>query len=870
MRCLIVAFLVSVSSLAFATQEVVAPRVRVLFDSGLETYAQRVALEAEGALDSLIPLFGFSPPPITLRLEDTSDLYNALASPLPRPNVGVRALFPTEVALGYRAKSELRLLLVHELTHIMQLAYLEGRGDGLKLGLVGEGVANPPPAWLVEGLATWAESEFTSGGRRDDALTRGVLETAALTGTWPTLADVSLSTYGGWPGAQTEYLFGVGFTNFLVRKHGFGAVKASLAQHNAAGFFRPFAASWRLAVGTELRSEWGVWQREVRAGAEPRAEHVREAERAGVRKTESGWFTRAPALSPDGSQLAWVGWPAAIMLADADGGELKAVRTLLADQLPGGLEWLDARTLLYARPVPRPGHTYSEVFTLDVHTGRETQLTRGARAKLPAPLPGGCVLYVKDDAVRSTLEQLCFATPNAPMTRWHAEPGTHIVGLATSLAGQVAVSVWRRGFVDLALLEGGVLRYLTYDRAQDLEPSWRGETELLFRSDRDRQGVFELHASKPNAPERSSLTRTVGGAFTPEAGEQGTWFAVLGSRGYDLAWLPERPPLATRRTKVRVAPSDARSLPTFAVRPYRPLRSLQPYGWLPTGGGVSLFPFGVAAEVSAVAQDDSTDHNARLTVGFDGSRTALAGLYGYARYDYGGGLPLRATPRPLRFSVQAGAWPLTPHLSEARETAAGLEAGVTARLPQDRALLTLGLEASLVHLFGHSGLRFNARTEATLSTQRADPWGYRTEGWRGGVTGLVSATGDAPSLGAWLDGAYVLPVEGVARLEFGVRAGYRPAWPLPLVARTELAGLVSVGLTRSVPVELRYGDGLYALERVTLEPRFRTWLDGALHVGGDLTASLDLVLGYGAPVSLSGTLGYADGVWYRVGARLSL
>ncbi len=306
------------------------------------------------------------------------------------------------------------------------------------------------------------------------------------------------------------------------------------------------------------------------------------------------------------------------------------------------------------------------------------------------------------------------------------------------------------------------------------------------------------------------------------------------------------------------------------MRPYSPLPSLKPYGWLPSGGGISLFPPGVAAEVSAVAQDDSTDHNLRATLGFDSNRAALAGFYGYTRYDYGTGLPLRATSRPLRFSVQAGAWPLTPHLSEARETAVGVEGGVTARLPQDTVLVTFGLEAGLVHLFGHSGLGLDARADGAISTQRADPWGYRLKGWRGSVTGLVSATGAAPSLGAWVDGSYVAPVEPVGRLEFGVRAGYRPAWPIPLAARADLAALGSFGLTRSFPVELRFGDGLYALERVSLEPRIRTWVADALYLGGDLTVSLDSVLSYGAPVSLSGTLGYADGFWYRLGVRLPL
>ena len=868
MRRLFILLLVLIFSLAFATQEVVAPRVRVLFDDpALEPYAQRVAREAEGALDSLIPLFGFSPPPITLRLEDTSDVYNALASPLPRPNVGVRALFPTEVALSYRAESDLRLVLVHELTHVMQLAYLEGRGNGLKLGLVGEDVANVPPAWLVEGLATWTESEYTTGGRRDDALTRGVLGSAVLAGTWPTLTDVSLPTYGAWPGGQAEYLFGVGFTDFLVRRHGFGSVKASLAQHNATGFLRPFAASWRLAVGTNLRDEWQAWQRKVRAEAEARAKRVRETGRTGTRKTDTGWYTRAPALSPDGTKLAWVGWPASIMLADADGGELKNTRTLLEDRLPGTLEWLDARTLLYARPVPRPGHTYSEVFTLDARTGRETQLTRGARAKLPAPLPGGCVLYVTDDAVRSRLEQFCLGKPVE--TRWQGEVGVHVVGLATTRAGRVALSVWRRGAVDLALLEGSALRYLTRDRVQNLEPSWRGETELVFRADPDQRGVFELYTLNLGTFERSRLTRTVGGAFTPEAGVGGTWFASLGGHGYNLAWLPDRPPLAARQLTTRaVTPPPVDTLPAFTVRPYNPPPSLRPYGWVPTGGGVSLFPFGVAAEVSVVSQDNSADHNAQLTLGFDG-RVALAG-YGYARYDYGGGLSLRATPRPLRVSVQAGAWPFTPHLTQKRETAAGFQAGLTARLPQDRALLSAGLEAGFVQVVGLPGFHFDARAEAAWSVRRADPWGYYIKGWRGGVTGVWSATGAAPSLGAWADGTYVRPVEELGRLEFGMRAGYRPAWPVPLTVRSDLAGLFSVGLARSVPTQLRYGDGLYALERVTLEPRFRTWLDSALHVGGDLTASLDLVLGYGAPVSFSGTLGYAGGFWYRLGLRLPL
>lgn len=859
------------SPFAWATQEVVSKRVTVLFEEPSEqAYAERVAVEAERALDKLIPLFGFEPPPITLRLEDTTDLYNAFASPLPRRGVSLRRLFPSETALSYRAEDDLQLLLIHELTHIMQFSYLGGRGTGLRLGLVGEGIANVPPAWLIEGLAVWNESELTTGGRRDDALTRGLLASVALTGTWPSLTDASLATYSGWPGGMTEYLFGVGFTSRLIEKHGFGAVLDALAQHNSAGFLRPFSASWELAVGTDLEAEWQAWQRTVKAEAGAHA--VRQIKRQGRAVTSSGWYTRAPALSPDGRQLAWVGWPGTIMLAEVHGGELQQRRVLLDDRAPETVRWLGPHTLVYARPVPRPKHTYSELFTLDTRTGREVQLTEGARASRPAALPNGCIVYLTDDGTRSRLMHLC-PERGAATVRYRTAAGTHLVGLATSRSGRVAMSIWRRGFVDLALFEAGKLRFITQDRAQDLEPNWQGEGALLFRSDRSPTGAFDLYRVALDTPDTlTRMTATVGGAFTPEAGRGGLWFSVLGGQGYDIAWLLEGAEVGSSTLVRYPLPSALTAQPSFSIRPYKPLPSLAPYGWLPTSVGARVGPLGVFGEASLLAQDDSSDHALRATLGYDTALPALYGLYGYVRYDYGdGGLPLRATPRPLRYSLQVGVWPFTPHLGRTRGTALGVQAGVRARLPEDRRVYSFGLETSLVHFLGGApGVSLDVRAEGAISARYKDVWGYDTEGWRVAATGVLGATGGAPSLGAWLDGLYVQPVGALGRLVFGLRAGYRPAWPIPLEPGSDAAALFTFGLTKSLPVGLRFGDGLYALERVTLEPKVRTWVGNALYLGGDLTVSLDTVLSYGAPVAFSGTLGYAGGLWTRLGIRLPL
>jgi hypothetical protein len=869
LRVLLPSLLVPVS---FATQEVVAPRVRVVFDDpALAAYAQRVAREAEGALDALVPLFGVPPPPIVLWVEGGTDVYNGFAAPLPRPTVGLRALFPTDTSLGYGAESELELLLVHELTHVLQFAFLEGRKVP-RLGLVGETVATPPPAWLIEGLAVWAESEFTQGGRRDAALTRGVLESAALLGTWPSLEDVSLSTFAAWPGAQAQYLFGGGFTAYLIERHGFEAVRQSLRAYNAGGILRPFAVAWREAVGVDLEAECAAWYEEVLARAKVRAAEVDKERGVGVRRTETGWYTRAPTPSPDGKMLAWVSWPAAIKVAEiGPRGALRRERTLLTDRLPTVLAWLDARTLVYVRTAPGPGRVFSELFALDVLTGNERQLTEGARAHLPAVTPERCVLFVRDVLPeRARLDEWC---DGALRTRWRAPEGVHPVGVAVSPEGQVALSVWQRGAVRLALLEAGRLRLLTPPELQALEPAWRGEGSLLFRAV-GPQGVAELFEFSLAGGRLVQRTRTLGGASAPAPSPEGegVWYVALGGGGYDVAFLADADALQEAVLHIPIPPTSPETWSPagyaergpFPVRPYTPLPSLVPFGWLPTSGDLRVAPLGGAAEVSVLGLDDTAAHSYAAVLGFTTELTGSSG-YGYVRYDYGAYEGLRAVPRPLRFGVQMGAWPYAG--GGVSEVAAfGVRAWVGARLPFDRYTASLHAEGAAFGLPNPSGVGglLEVSAHAALAEERTDPWGYRVRGGRVTLHGVWSS---APqSLGVWGEGVMARTEAGWG-VEVSWLAGFRPRWLLPVPLATDVAVLSTLGLRRSLPLVLRYGDGLYAAERVTLEPRLRLWLDGALHVGADLTASLDAVVGYGLPVSFGVTLGYAGGLWLGVGPQ---
>ncbi|MDQ3396599.1 MAG: hypothetical protein M3511_02310, partial [Deinococcota bacterium] len=734
-------------STSLALQEVVAPRVRVLFASTqLEPYAQRVAGEAERALDALMPVFETVPAVITITISEGSDVYNALATALPRPKTALPALFPVDTDLGYRAEDDLYLLLLHELTHNLQLGYTAGAP--VNLGLVGETVAAVPASWFLEGVAVWAESEFSAGGRRDDALTTGLRHSAALEDTWPSLAEASLITYGDWPGGLTRYLYGVGFTSYLIERYGRDGMLAALRAHNASGFLGSFAGAWREAVGADLEADWERWRQRERALAKARAQGAH----AGVRRTDTGWYTRAPANHPDGRSLAWVSWPDGIVVAELAAG-LDARTLIKADRFPRQLHWLNGETLLYTRIVRRPGTEFSELFALDVASGRETQLTVGARAKLPAVTPRGCALFVRDVVPeRARLQRWC---EGEIVTLWQAPAGHHILGVAVSPVGQIALSVWRPGgYVDLGVLQEGSVRYLTQDAAQDLEPSWQGETRLVFRSDRDAGGAFDLYALDLKTHTLERLTRTVGGAFSPVVGEAGLWYAGLGAKGYDLyelgEGLGEEAELAPQ-----ALPPLARAATRYPVRAYSPWPSLPPYGWLPADVSLSAAS-DIAAGATLFGQDDAGLHNYALSLGYNGLlKGQLSGAYLNLRYGYRENTLLNASSEePVSYALQLGLWPHRPHLGPSLETAFGVKGEVSALIPMDEWTGRYSLEAGLISLSSRPGLWPQARLAAVLADERRDPWGYPTRGLRFALTAVLTPTDLGDSAGSWVEASY--------------------------------------------------------------------------------------------------------------------
>ncbi|WP_456414037.1 hypothetical protein [Oceanithermus profundus] len=859
--------------------QVTSERVRVLYPRPeLAAYAERVAREAEAALDLLEPLFGVREGPVVLRINDTVDVFNAYATTVPRRTVELLAPVPAGAVVDLRSPSVSYLLLVHELTHTRQLSFRERPGGQppLRLGLATELSAPMPPAWFVEGLATFMESRFTPGGRLDWAFTQGLINALLEEDRFPDLAEMSLYTYRDWPSGLTRYLLGVRFVQDLIERRGWDAVLNALREYNTGLVAPPlFAEAWRRANGRALADEWHDWVERERRRTAAYAE-------AALPRGETVVSGRDPVLSPDGRRLAFVR-RSGVWVAARDGSGARR----LAPVHPQRLWWGDESTLIYSRYFREGDGVASDVFALDVATGRETRLTRGRHARLAAPGPEGCVYFVRDRAGEAAaLGRLCAGRVEEV---WRAPGGEHLVGLALSPGGRVALAVAHGGVVDVALLEGGRLRYLAAgpldvvpparapdpcagggaelgtgyrrDRYQHLQPTWDGDGALLFLG--DEGGVFDLYRMEMPEGRVTRLSATLGGIVGAAAHQGAYVVAELRGQGYGIY------PLAPLGEPVRAAAPDAgpggeacsETMPAnwraperpLERAPYRPWSSLKPYGWLPTNFSVAANPPYLGLELSVYGLDDSRVYSYRAALGYDPTLAGTSyGAYAYVEAGAGAGVDLVGRTAPLGFTLRGGAWP------SRGEVVFGVVPGLASTGFWDRWNWRARFEAGPVWSAA-AGWRLSYGGFVRAGREGRDAWGYLTGGGYGGVYGGPGSVWGLAGA-AWKWGGRDLALE--ARFAGGTGT------PVPV-------GAGAVGDAAALEARLRYWtlprwrtpDGWLALERLTLAPGVHGRYDpaaGALGYGADLGIYADTVLFYMVPLPLGVRAGWDGGWWWRL------
>ncbi len=346
--------------------------------------------------------------------------------------------------------SDFEHVLMHEMAHQFQY-------DIWSRGRAGAGfatlVAIAPPLWFAEGMA-----EYLSTGPIN-AETAMWLRDASLEGKLPTIDQMTVDPYEFFP-----YRFGHALWSYVAERWGDEAVGAILKATLAGGVEPAFRRTIGLTLD-QLSEQWrdAVQKRYLpEIGARARARAV--ADELLTEKRSDGIYHLAPALSPDGSQVAYFSekdfYSVDLFLADGVTGEVK--RRILKSGISSNYEtyrfinsqanWSpDGKFLAFAaKRGPR-----DDILIVDVDRNKEVK--------------------------RIELKLSGVTTP-----AWSPD-GTRLV-----------FTGYEGGLSDLYVVnrDGSGLRQLTDDKYADLHPVWSPDgASIAFATDRGPDTDFRTLAS---------------------------------------------------------------------------------------------------------------------------------------------------------------------------------------------------------------------------------------------------------------------------------------------------------------------------------------------------------------------------------------
>ncbi len=620
-------------------------QVIVHYHQGLEATAREAAALATEILDHQEVRYNLQVRPVHLVIADTSDDPNGFATPLPYPLVQIRAVPPDGSDEFGNHDGWLRLVLTHELAHIVHLEQARGL-MGFGRNLLGRAPFLFPnsfaPSWLIEGLASYEETEGTAFGRGRNPDWRMVRRMAALAGESPA-EDRATIGLDAWPGGQSAYIFGEAFVRDLTAQ--FGDQTLPEIARVQSGRIIPYSDEWTsyTVTGASFHTRWKEWQRgEQKASAREAAAIRARGLTPAQPLTERGIRQTAPRFSPDG------GWIAYTSRTLERYGEIRLVRPdatadrrLCLRKGGTGLAWsADGEALVFDEPeVYHTFSVFSDLLAVDVASGRRRRLTRGLRARDPDVSREGRIVFVREMGGHSELAEigldgsgLRVLTTSAPATEW-SNPRWSPSG------DRIAAGRWSAGgFLDLVLANPatGTVTDLTHDRAKDVEPSWTPDGQhLVFRSDRD--GVSNLHALRLADGARSRVTNVLGGAFGPDVGPSGrsVAFANYSAKGYDVHLadldLDAAPAAEPFVDPYPASPMDPAPIST-PDRPYRPLPTLLPRFWSPYVLGLFRGETELGIVTGGVDPLFRHAYGADVHLGFDTDRVGYRAFYQYDRF----------------------------------------------------------------------------------------------------------------------------------------------------------------------------------------------------------------------------------------------
>ncbi|MBT3182672.1 MAG: hypothetical protein HN337_09240 [Deltaproteobacteria bacterium] len=525
---------------------------RINYPKKLELLAQKSAKILEEVYPGITTKWNWRPWGKTeVILVDNTDKANGMAAVLPYNWMVIFATPPSPDSSLAHYDDWLRMLLIHEFTHIVQIDAYGGAWIPLRF-LLGKTVSPSGinPTWIREGIAQYDETVFTGGGRGRGSYSEMIVRTAILEDTFPSI-DFADGLSWKWPGYKAAYAYGITFVHWLIDTYGEKKFMEFDKKVRSSILIAMINHQARNVYGKTFYELWREWQQHLidkykGSCATLRGEGLTPYSVVLKNVRDDQYY--APSLSPSGTSLVYsVLSPhrsPQVRLMNLQTGDVDVIKKHTGSSQ---FSWSsDGTKIAYAKIGKyKKYYWYSDLWVYDFNVKKKRKrfkkLTTGARAKDPSFFPGGgSLVYVSRDRGTEILQRYDFATKKSVVLTANVPQYIQFANPRVSHDGKyIAVSVWSPGDgwrVYRYNSDGSNPKRLTKGEGLVIEarPIWTPDGKHIIYSS-DETGISNLYRVKSSGGKKEMITNTLTGIYEPSMVRSSEIMAMrYNSNGYEI------------------------------------------------------------------------------------------------------------------------------------------------------------------------------------------------------------------------------------------------------------------------------------------------------------------------------------------------